>query len=176
MKEKSTFEVLSNVNVNEFIKGKNGYKFLSWSHAVSNLLKLYPEAHWEFREWDGVPYLKTESGCFVEASVTINNVIRKQLHPILDYKNKPILKPTAFEVNTSMQRALTKAMSLHGLGLYIYAGEDIPMSETEALADARDTLTDLLKKNNKYNQQAHIALMKMNYDQLQEKINEYKGE
>ena len=95
--------------------------------------------------FDGKPYLEDKAGCFVECQVTVGGVTRSQLHPILNYKNKPIVGPNCFEINTSMQRALAKAISLHGLGLYIYSGEDIPMSEKEALQDARDEITQILK-------------------------------
>ena len=170
----NVFETLSKINVNNFVQNKNNFKYLSWSDAVNTLLKHYPNARWVVREWDGVPYLASPAGCFVEVSVIINDIERKQLHPILDFRNKPILKPDAFQVNASIQRALAKAISLHGLGLYIYQGEDLPMSEKEAIDEMRLELTVLLKKNKKYNQQAHIAMMKMDVDQLQEKIEEYK--
>lgn len=173
--ENSVFEVLSKVNVEKFVKGKNGYKFLSWSHAVNQLLKYYPDATWKHREWDAMPYLETDSGCFVEVSVTINQVTRSQLHPILDFRNKPVLKPDSFQVNTSIQRALAKAISLHGLGLYIYQGEDLPLSESEAILEARNDLTDLLKKANKFDGNAARAISNMSYDQLISKIEEYNG-
>lgn len=173
MKE-NVFKTLSDINVTSFIKSKNGYKFLSWSDAVYSLLECFPEATWEVREWEGVPYLITGSGCFVEVSVVIGNITRKQLHPILDFRNKPIMKPSAFEVNTSIQRALAKAISLHGLGLYIYQGEDLPLSEKEAIEDMRQELTVLLKKNKKHSQESDTFIKKMNVDQLKVKINEYK--
>jgi hypothetical protein len=67
---------------------------------------------------------------FVEVAVTVQGVTLSQLHPVLDHRNRPIPAPTAFEINTSIQRALVKAIALHGLGLYIYAGEDLPNGET----------------------------------------------
>jgi len=169
----SIFKTLSSVNVEGFTKGKNGYKFLSWSHAVNQLLKYYPNAIWNHREWDGLPYLKTEAGYFVEMSVTINGITRSQLHPVLDYRNKPINVPNAFELNTSLQRALAKAISLHGLGLYIYQGEDMPLDEKEAMMIRKNILIELLVAKSRYTEKAAFALDNMNIDQIEEKIEEY---
>jgi len=171
-KEKSSFEVLSNVDVNEFVKGKNGHKFLSWANAVNELLRIYPDANWVIREWDGIPYLQTGAGCFVEVSVIIRGITRKQLHPILDYRNKPIEKPDAFQVNTSIMRALTKAISLHGMGLYIYQGEDFPINTIDGL---RDELTGLLKTHNKYDDNTAAHILRMNVSTLAKKVDEYKS-
>jgi hypothetical protein len=78
------------------------------------------------RRFDGLPYQKTEAGYFVEVAVTVQGVTLSQIHPVLDARNDPILEPTSFDINTSIQRCLVKAIALHGLGLYIYAGEDLP--------------------------------------------------
>jgi len=178
MSEENSFDVLSSVNVEDYVRGKNGFRYLSWANAVNELLKRFPDASWEHREWDGIPYLQTGAGCFVEVSVIIGSITRKQLHPILDFRNKPVLKPDAFQVNSSIQRALAKAISLHGLGLYIYQGEDLPPSEKEAIESARLTLSSLLDNANKLTPQAKQALLRMNYDDIQKKISEYekKGE
>ena len=174
MQEQSSYEVLSSINVNNLVKSKNGFNYLSWANAVDALLKKYPTASWDNREWDGLPYLKTETGCYVEVTVTIESVTRTQLHPVLDYRNKPILKPDAYQINTSLQRALAKCVALHGLGLYIFQGEDLPLSETEAITDARMELSMLLEKANKLSAESKRAIMNMSYDQIIEKIEEYK--
>ena len=85
-----------------------------------------PAAYWEVRRFDGLPYLNTKLGYFVEVAVTVQGVTLSQIHPVLDHKNRPILAPTPFDINTSIQRSLVKAIALHGLGLNIYAGEDLP--------------------------------------------------
>ena len=172
--EKSVYQTLSGINVEDAVRGKNGFRYLSWSHAVAKLLDKYPTATWRHREWDGKPYYQFEGGCFVEVSVIVNDIERAQYHPILDFRNQPVLKPNAFQINTSIQRALAKAISLHGLGLYVYQGEDLPPSEKEATQSAREELTTLLKENNKYSADAARAISNMNYDQLTEKINEYR--
>lgn len=83
----------------------------------------------EVRRFDGLPYLRTEVGHFVEVAVTVEGITLSQIHPALDGRNRPIPEPTSFDINSSIQRALVKAIALHGLGLYIYAGEDLPAGE-----------------------------------------------
>lgn len=138
------FVELAKVDCSDHVEKKGNFTYLSWAFAVNELAKRHPKATWEIRRFpvsDGsnilVPYLKTELGYFVEASVVIDGVERSQIHPVLDNRNKPIEKPTTFDINTSAQRALVKAIALHGLGLYIYAGEDLP---TES--DPLPTVTD----------------------------------
>ena len=82
------------------------------------------------RRFEGLPYLKTETGYFVEVAVTVQGITLSQIHPVLDGRNRPLLEPTCFDINTSIQRALVKAIALHGLGLYVYAGEDLPEGES----------------------------------------------
>jgi len=77
-----------------------------------------------------VPYMRTDCGYFVEVEVFIDGVGRSQIHPVLNHQNKPIDKPNSFDINTAIQRCLAKAIALHGLGLYIYAGEDLPPEES----------------------------------------------
>jgi hypothetical protein len=71
--------------------------------------------------------MDTKCGYFVEVAVTVNGITLSLIHPVLNNQNKTIAQPNAFEINTSIQRCLVKAIALHGLGLYIYAGEDLPM-------------------------------------------------
>ncbi len=124
----SIFKSLYAINVNEQIEKKGQFNYLSWPYAVAQLRLADPTAIWEVRRFDGLPYLQTTSGCFVEVAVTVQGVTLSQIHPVLDAKNKPIPDPTAFDINTSIQRCLVKAIALHGLGLYIFAGEDLPQS------------------------------------------------
>src|SRR5207249_4915741 len=88
-----------------------------------------PAAFWEVRRFDGLPYLRTETGYFVEVAVTVEGITLSQIHPVLDSKNRPLAEPTAFDINTSIQRCLVKAIALHGVGLSVYAGEDLPNGE-----------------------------------------------
>ena len=120
------FARLSAINVNEQVEKKGGFSYLSWPYAVAQLRLADASATWEVRRFDGLPYLATEAGVFVEVAVTVNGVTLSQIHPVLDGRNRPLLAPSAFDINSSLQRCLVKAIALHGLGLYIYAGEDLP--------------------------------------------------
>ena len=126
-KEKSSFHKLNDINVNSFTEKKGRFTYLSWAYAVRELKKECPSPTWGVEKAeDGSPYFKTECGYFVHVWVDVDGVRLSQIHPVLDNKNQPIEKPNAFEINTSIQRCLAKAISLHGLGLYLYAGEDLP--------------------------------------------------
>jgi len=125
----STFLKLSEINVNDHTEKKGGFTYLSWPFAVAELRKADPKATWETIRFNGLPYCQTDCGFFVEVSVTVEGITLSQIHPVLDNRNKPILKPSAFDINTSIQRCMVKAIALHGLGLYIYAGEDLPLIE-----------------------------------------------
>ena len=120
------FARLNAINVNEHVEKKGGFSYLSWPYAVAQLRLADASATWEVRRFDGLPYLATEAGVFVEVAVTVNGVTLSQIHPVLDGRNRPLLAPSAFDINSSLQRCLVKAIALHGLGLYIYAGEDLP--------------------------------------------------
>jgi len=139
-KRENTFEVLNKVDVSQFTEKKGQFNYLSWAYAVRELLKVCPDATWEVHLFDNAdgtkqPYMKNGTGAYVQVTVDVDNVKRTQVHPVLDNRNKPIEKPNAFEINTSIQRCLAKAIALHGLGLYIFAGEDLP--ESDPLSDAQ---------------------------------------
>ncbi len=120
------FKRLSEINVTQFIEKKGQFSYLSWPFAVAQLRLADPTACWEVRRYDGLPYQATALGVFVEVAVTVQGVTLSQIHPVLDARNRPIAIPSSFDINTSIQRCLVKAIALHGLGLYIYAGEDLP--------------------------------------------------
>ena len=125
-KTMSKFAELLALNVNGHTEKKGKFTYLSWPYAVSELRKADEKATWEVVKFDGKPFCSTECGYFVEVAVTVDGVTLSQIHPVLDNNNKTIEKPNAFQINTSIQRCLVKAIALHGLGLYIYAGEDLP--------------------------------------------------
>ena len=127
------FAALSAINVNDHVEKKGGFSYLSWPFAVSQLRTAEPTATWEVKRFGDLPYLASEAGVFVEVAVTVQGVCLSQIYPVLDSRNRPILAPTAFDINTSIARCLVKAIALHGLGLYIYAGEDLP---AKAMVDA----------------------------------------
>ena len=141
----STFMKLFKTDVSEYVKQKGNYNYLSWCFAVQELKRACPTARWGVTKAEnGEPFLKTECGYFVDVWVEVDGVSLSQIHPVLDNRNDPIEKPNAFQINTSLQRALAKCIALHGLGLYIFAGEDLP--EPNALTPAEeDNLYDLAK-------------------------------
>ena len=123
------FAVLNKIDVSKHIEKKGQFSYLSWPYAVAQLRLADPAATWEVKRFNGLPYLQTELGYFVEVAVTVQAVTLSQVHPVLDAKNHPIAMPTTFDINTSIQRALVKAIALHGLGLCVYAGEDLPAAD-----------------------------------------------
>src|SRR5438034_2980394 len=122
----NSFAHLNQINVSAHIEKKGAFSYLSWPYAVAQLRLADPAAFWEVRRFDGMPYLRTEVGYFVEVAVTVEGITLSQIHPVLDGRNQPIVEPTCFDINTSIQRALVKGIALHGLGLSVYAGEDLP--------------------------------------------------
>ena len=151
-KNENTFEKLNKVDVSKFTKKKGKYNYLSWCLAVQELLRVCPTATWEVHTFQGVdgtkqPYMKNGTGAYVQVTVNVDGILRTQIHPVLNNKNATIMEPNSFEINTSIQRCLAKAIALHGLGLYIFAGEDLP--ESDPLSDAQiktlHTLADKIK-------------------------------
>src|SRR5450755_1840845 len=133
------FARLNQINVSDHIERKGDFAYLSWPFAVTQLRLADPQACWEVRRFDGLPYLKTETGYFVEVAVTVQAVTLSQIHPVLDGKNRPLIEPSAFDINTSIQRCLVKAIALHGLGLHVYAGEDLPNGDEQPKAQPKVT-------------------------------------
>lgn len=125
----NSFALLAGINVNDKVEKKNGLSYLSWAWAVDQLLRNDPTATWSFAEparWGDTVMVF----CTVTA---FGKALTMQL-PVMDHRNKAIPNPDAFAVNTAMMRCLTKAISLHGLGLYIYAGEDLPADDGDPKA------------------------------------------
>lgn len=146
--EKNLFEELASLNVAEHIEKKGRFSYLSWSYAIDILKRKCPGATWEVIRHNGMPYLETPLGYFVEVAVTVNDTTISHVHPVLDNANKPILKPNAFQINTSIQRCLVKAIAVStGLGLYIYSGEDVPgENETEVKVNEETARTKLIEE------------------------------
>jgi hypothetical protein len=137
-----TYEELRKINVNEHIEKKNNLSYLSWAWAVDILFQNDPEASWTYRECDGKPYMTIGEPPTFLVFCTVKAFGRERTAqlPIMDYKNKALAVFTAFDLNTTMQRCLAKAISLHGIGLYIYAGEDLPEgANPEPPTDKKET-------------------------------------
>lgn len=118
------FATLAAIDVSAQIEKKNNLSYLSWAWAVDRLMRADPTASWAYHE-----PLSFGNTLMVSCTVTAFGKPMTMQLPVMDYKNKAIANPDAFAVNTAMQRCLVKAIALHGLGLYIYAGEDLPYEE-----------------------------------------------
>lgn len=136
--EKSVFATLNAINVNEKTEVKNGLTYLSWAWAWAEVKKAYPDATYTIYECVNpmgyvCNYFSDGRTCWVKTGVTINGLEHVEELPVMDFKNKSIEldKVTSFDVNKAIQRSLTKAVARHGLGLYIYAGEDLPEGAEE---------------------------------------------
>ena len=151
----SVFEILNAVNVNDHTEKKGKLTYLSWAWAWAEVKKRYPEATYTIYETsEGVNYFTDGRTCWVKTGVTIEGLEHIEYLPIMDnYHNSiSLAKLTSYNVNTAIQRSLTKACARHGLGLYIYAGEDLPNAEeqteeqteepTEEPTDSAEPMTD----------------------------------
>ena len=131
----SVFEKLNGINVNGHTEKKNGLTYLSWAWAWAEVKKAFPDAQYSIYEnEDGWNYHTDGRTCWVKTGVTIEGLEHVEYLPVMDHRNKSISADavTSFDVNKAIQRSLTKACARHGLGLYIYAGEDLPEDETAA--------------------------------------------
>lgn len=131
--EKSIFETLNEINVSGKTEKKNGLTYLSWAYAWAEVKKFYSSAQYKVYErdtqWGPVNYFTDGRTCWVKVGVTIEGLEYIEMLPVMDYRNKSIAldKVTSCDVNKTIQRAITKAIARHGLGLlYVYAGEDYP--------------------------------------------------
>ena len=159
-KVNETFAVLNNINVNDKVKTKMGLNYLSWAYAWGELLKAYPDATLNVynrtietnetittedkdngvtrtvvnKSTQDVPYFTDGRSCFVKVGVSIQGIEYIEYFPIMGLKNDaiPANRVTMTDVNKALQRAFVKACARHGLGLYIYAGEDLPEAEKNA--------------------------------------------
>lgn len=133
------FNDLYAVNVNGHTEKKNGLTYLSWAWAWGEIKKRHPDATYTvYENADGWNYHTDGRTCWVKTGVTVNGIEHIEYLPVMDYKNKSISTEnvTSFDVNKAIQRSLTKACARHGLGLYIYAGEDLPEEEVIEKQDA----------------------------------------
>lgn len=152
-KEKSVFDTLYPVDVSEHKEEKNGLSYLSWVWAWTEVKKRFPDANYRIIKFDGIPYAYDDkTGYMVYTEVTINGITHEMWLPVMDSNNcamkkdayevqtkykKITVKPaTMFDINKSIMRCLTKNLSMFGLGLYIYAGEDLP---EDASQEAQNT-------------------------------------
>lgn len=138
--KKSVYETLSKINVKPMLEKKGKLDYLSWAMAWGMVKQAYPDANYKITEfpeyvqtkngWEAtgrdVDYRQTAAGVEVEAVVNISGESYSSKLFVMDYRNKPMLNPNYFDINKTQQRALVKALAIAGLGLNVYAGEDLP--------------------------------------------------
>lgn len=130
--ETNYFELLSKVNVNGHTEEKNGLTYLSWAWAWAEIKKADPLAQYTVYEDSNGRFYHTDGRtCWVKTGVTVGGLEHIEYLPVMNNRNQsiPLESVTSFDVNKAIQRSLTKAAARHGLGLYIYAGEDLPEGE-----------------------------------------------
>lgn len=165
----SIFERLNAVNVNGHTEKKNGLTYLSWAWAWAEVKKLYPGAYYTIyereTEFGPVNYFTDGRTCWVKTGVTIEGLEHIEDLPVMDFKNKSIAYEdvTSTDVNKAIQRSLTKACARHGLGLYIYAGEDLPEGEAEERKVEKPAPVAMTKTATVYNPKSDIESMMQRY-------------
>jgi len=127
------------IDVSKYIEKKGKFNYLSWAWAVDQLLQLDPMATWDYKE----PTYYHDQTMMVYCSVTAFGKTMTAQLPVMDNYNKPIVEPSSMQVNTGMQRCLAKAIALHGLGLYIYQGEDLPDLDAQDFIDKLNACQNL---------------------------------
>jgi len=141
-KDNKVFETLNNINVNDKTESKGNLTYLSWAWAWAEVKKAYPDATYDIERFgeDRRPYLEDANlGYMVFTSVTIQHQTHIMWLPVMDFRNQALKvgKATMFDINKTIMRCLTKNLAMHGLGLYIYAGEDLPEDEKEESYDKK---------------------------------------
>lgn len=153
------FTKLYDINVSEKTEKKGGLTYLSWAWAWGELKKHHPDAEYTvYENANGWNYHTDGKTCWVKTGVKVEHIEHIEYLPVMDFKNKSISADqiTSFDVNKAIQRSLTKAVARHGLGLYIYAGEDLPEDsapvqiQTKPIdKDKLSTLASIMNKTRK---------------------------
>ena len=132
--KKTVFDTLNAINVNDRTETKNKLTYLSWAWAWQTVKENYPTATYTIYENEGGMFYHSDGkSAWVKTGVTIDGIEHIEYLPIMDFRNNSIelVKIKSTDVNKAIQRSLTKALARHGLGLYVYAGEDLPSVEKE---------------------------------------------
>ena len=155
-KKKSVFAILSEIDCSEHVEtkknGQTELSYLSWAWAWHICKEHFPTATYTiYEDAQGRPYFTDGRTCWVKTGVTIEGLEHIEYLPIMDSRNAsiPVDRVTSFDMNKAIQRSLTKAVARHGLGLYIYAGEDLPLSEEEAKAQEAEAPAEKPAKRTK---------------------------
>ena len=121
------FEEALQTDVSGKTEKKGNLTYLSWAWAWAEFKKIYPDATYEVKKFNGLPYVHDgDTGYIVYTSVTADGITYEMWLPVMDARNKTLMNATMFDINKTIMRCLTKNLAMFGLGLYIYAGEDLP--------------------------------------------------
>ena len=140
-KEENYFLELYNEDVSDYVEKKNGLNYIAWAMAWKGIKEKHPMAYYTIYENpDGWNYFTDGRTCWVKTGVTIDGLEHIEYLPVMDYRNKsiPLERVTSFDVNTAIQRSLTKAAARHGYGLRVYAGEDVDAATKESQSPMTD--------------------------------------
>tara|TARA_R100000544_G_scaffold26962_1_gene13904 strand:- start:825 stop:1502 length:678 start_codon:yes stop_codon:yes gene_type:complete len=132
---KDVWNTLSKIDVSDKVEKKMNLSYLSWAWAWGTMMDNYPDAQYNFYENQetGVPYVTLPDGTAeVRCRVTIGSLAREMWLPVMDFKNNAVVNPSAREVSDTKMRCLVKTLGMWGLGLYIYAGQDLPSTKEES--------------------------------------------
>ena len=155
-----SFEEINRIDVSKHIEKKMGLSYLSWAWAHAEMKKIDPNAKIIIHEFPDYvqfgeqvlavdkPFLKDAGGVWVKVTVVLNGKDETEWLPVMDMRNKAMPNPDAMAINKAHKRCFVKALALHGLGLFIYAGEDLPETEPPkpATKQQRKMLGDLIEQ------------------------------
>jgi len=157
-----SIEMLLKKNVNEHVEKKNGLSYLSWAWAWAEALKADPKASYRIEMFNCKCYMEINGTAMVFVTVTMFDKPMTCQLPVMDYRNKAILNPDAFAVNTAIMRCMTKALALHGLGLYLYSGEDVPEEgRSVVITPTQGAMDNIPQEELQYLQEMAIELIAM---------------
>ncbi len=167
MTEQTLFEQLNSKNVNDHTEQKNGLTYLAWSYAHQELKKIDPNYTVKVHEFPHpdintenyfVPYLAIPEGYFVQVSVTVKDSTETEWLPVLDFRNKSLAKgsATTFDINKAQKRCFVKASALHGLGLYIYNGEELPSASDNDITELEERINQFVNLSQEKGRDATI--------------------
>ncbi len=149
-------------NVNDHVEKKNGLSYLSWAWAWAEALKADANATYRVEMFDGKCFMDINGTAMVFVTVTMFGKPMTCQLPVMDYRNKAIPKPDAFAVNTAIMRCMTKALALHGLGMYLYSGEDLPEEgKTVVITPTQGATDNIPQEELQYLQEMAVELIAM---------------
>jgi hypothetical protein len=157
-----SIEMLLKKNVNDHVEKKNGLSYLSWAWAWAEALKADAKASYKIEMFGDKCFMDINGTAMVFVTVTMFDKPMTCQLPVMDYRNKAIPNPDAFAVNTAIMRCMTKALALHGLGLYLYSGEDVPEEgRSVVITPTQGAMDNIPQEELQYLQEMAVELIAM---------------